>query len=145
MFLKNKVLDFSDTFCMLNWVGALQEKYRGRQIYQFLYKGKTKNIDNFLQCIFAESYQYKAQFQECLWFYILLPFLSTVPKKFRELLITENWKVGRSEVHHTVVSKDGTIKVSISGEESSKIFQKVYLINNLQLFYLITIRLHDVP
>ena len=68
-----------------------------------------------------------------------------MPKKFRELLITENWKVGRSEVHHTVVSKDGTIKVSISGEESSKIFQKVYLINNLQLFYLITIRLHDVP
>ena len=39
--------------------------------------------------------------------------------------MAENWKVGRSEVHHTVVSKDGTIKVSISGEESSKIIYKI--------------------
>ena len=38
--------------------------------------------------------------------------INPVPQSFRERLEAENWKVGRSEIHQTFVSTDGTLKVA---------------------------------
>ena len=38
--------------------------------------------------------------------------INPVPQNFRERLEAENWKVGRSEIHQTFVSTDGTLKVA---------------------------------
>lgn len=69
-------------------IGLGEKGYRGRQLHHLLYKikaDKTKanDIDNFLH----------------------------LPKSFRERLVASGWKVGRSEIHHTVAASDGTLKV----------------------------------
>eukprot|EP00250_Pteridium_aquilinum_P020066 c24687_g1_i1 orf=35-1303(+) len=71
-------------------LSSAEKKFRGKQLHDLLYKGKAKDINSFLQ----------------------------LPQRFRELLVTENWKVGRSEVHHTVVSTDGTLKALLKLEDS---------------------------
>ncbi|KAH7431283.1 hypothetical protein KP509_08G040900 [Ceratopteris richardii] len=67
-----------------------QKQYRGRQLHDLLYKAKCKDIKDFSQ----------------------------LPQEFRESLIADNWKVGRSEIHHTVVSTDGTLKALLKLEDS---------------------------
>lgn len=67
-----------------------EKKYRGKQVHDLLYKAKAKDINTFLQ----------------------------LPKVFRDSLVAENWKVGRSEVHHTVVSTDGTLKALLKLEDA---------------------------
>ncbi|MCO5561193.1 hypothetical protein L7F22_014814 [Adiantum nelumboides] len=68
----------------------LAKKYRGRQLHDLLYKAKGRDMNEFLQ----------------------------LPKGFRELLIADNWRIGRSEVHHTVASTDGTLKALLKLEDS---------------------------
>lgn len=67
-----------------------EKKYRGRQLHQLLYKTKAKDIESF----------------------------SHLPKAFRESLVSSGWKVGRSEIHHTVTSSDGTLKALLKLEDS---------------------------
>ncbi|KAJ7244208.1 hypothetical protein O6H91_Y432200 [Diphasiastrum complanatum] len=67
-----------------------EQKYRGKQIHQLIYKNKKNDIAQFLQ----------------------------VPKELRENLISTGWKVGRSQVHHTVTASDGTIKVLLKLDDN---------------------------
>ncbi|BBM97291.1 23S rRNA (adenine2503-C2)-methyltransferase [Marchantia polymorpha subsp. ruderalis] len=60
-----------------------EQKYRGRQIHQLLYKTRASSIDDFHH----------------------------LPKVFKEALVSEGWQVGRSPTHHVARSADGTIKV----------------------------------
>ncbi|KAK3257799.1 hypothetical protein CYMTET_33125 [Cymbomonas tetramitiformis] len=62
-----------------------EKKYRGKQIYDALYKRGAREIDDFKQ----------------------------LPKSFRELLAQSGLYVGRSEVHHVAKAKDGTAKLLI--------------------------------
>ncbi|KAJ7244206.1 hypothetical protein O6H91_Y432200 [Diphasiastrum complanatum] len=55
-----------------------EQKYRGKQIHQLIYKNKKNDIAQFLQ----------------------------------------GWKVGRSQVHHTVTASDGTIKVLLKLDDN---------------------------
>lgn len=71
-------------------LSSAEKKYRGRQLHELLYKAKAKDIDRLLQ----------------------------LPQRFREHLMAENWKIGRSEVHHTVISTDGTLKALLKLEDS---------------------------
>ncbi|KAL3702117.1 hypothetical protein R1sor_020139 [Riccia sorocarpa] len=60
-----------------------EQKYRGRQIHQLLYKTRATSIDDFHH----------------------------LPKVFKEALLSEGWQVGRSSVHHVAKSTDGTTKI----------------------------------
>ncbi|KAG6541657.1 hypothetical protein Mapa_016922 [Marchantia paleacea] len=60
-----------------------EQKYRGRQIHQLLYKTRASSIDDFHH----------------------------LPKVLKEALVSEGWQVGRSPTHHVARSADGTIKV----------------------------------
>ncbi|OVA16513.1 Ribosomal RNA large subunit methyltransferase RlmN/Cfr [Macleaya cordata] len=62
-----------------------QQKYRGKQLHQLLYKTKVKEIQDF----------------------------SHVPLAFRNDLQEAGWKVGRSPIHRVVTAADGTIKILI--------------------------------
>lgn len=37
-----------------------------------------------------------------------------VPKMFRDALEAEGWSMGRSTIHHSTISSDGTVKVRYS-------------------------------
>ncbi|KAL2649726.1 hypothetical protein R1flu_017854 [Riccia fluitans] len=60
-----------------------EQKYRGKQIHQLLYKTRAISIDDFHH----------------------------LPKVFKEVLLSEGWQVGRSAVHHVARSTDGTTKI----------------------------------
>ncbi|KAI3950110.1 hypothetical protein MKW98_008555 [Papaver atlanticum] len=62
-----------------------QQKYRGKQLHQLIYKSKVKEIQDFNQ----------------------------LPLAFRNDLQEAGWKVGRSPLHQVVKAADGTIKVLI--------------------------------
>ncbi|KAI5084055.1 hypothetical protein GOP47_0001064 [Adiantum capillus-veneris] len=67
-----------------------EKKYRGTQLHELLYKAKGRDLNEFLQ----------------------------LPKSFRERLIADNWRIGRSEIHHTVASTDGTLKALLKLEDA---------------------------
>lgn len=67
-----------------------QQKYRGQQLHQLVYKRKFKEIQEFVQ----------------------------LPQAFRDELQEAGWKVGRSPVHRTVTADDGTIKLLLKLEDN---------------------------
>ncbi|XP_074308248.1 uncharacterized protein LOC141643115 [Silene latifolia] len=67
-----------------------QQAYRGKQLHQFLYKRKVKEIDEF----------------------------TYLPQAFRNELQEAGWKVGRSPVHQMMTSTDGTIKLLLKLEDN---------------------------
>ncbi|KAK9126957.1 hypothetical protein Scep_015803 [Stephania cephalantha] len=66
-----------------------QQRYRGKQLHQLIYKSKIREIHDFLQ----------------------------LPQSFRNDLEEAGWKVGRSPVHSVVRAADGTIKILIKLED----------------------------
>ncbi|KAM7263214.1 hypothetical protein ACFE04_000897 [Oxalis oulophora] len=67
-----------------------QESYRGKQLHHLIYKRKVQHVDDFTQ----------------------------LPQAFRTSLIEKGWKVGRSPIHHTVTSTDGTAKLLLKLEDN---------------------------
>lgn len=67
-----------------------QQKYRGRQLHDLLYKTKVKEIQDF----------------------------SHLPQAFRDGLREAGWRVGRSPVHRAVPAADGTIKMLLKLEDN---------------------------
>lgn len=67
-----------------------QQSYRGKQLYQLIYKRKVKEIQEFAQ----------------------------LPLAFRTELQESGWKVGRSPVHQMVTATDGTIKLLLKLEDN---------------------------
>ncbi|XP_047325825.1 probable dual-specificity RNA methyltransferase RlmN [Impatiens glandulifera] len=67
-----------------------QEKYRGKQLYQLLYKRKMKEIKD----------------------------LSHLPQVFKDNLQEAGWRVGRSPIHESVKAADGTVKLLIKLEDN---------------------------
>lgn len=67
-----------------------QQSYRGKQLYQLLYKRKVKEIQDF----------------------------SHLPQVFKSALEEAGWTVGRSPVHHSVTATDGTIKLLLKLEDN---------------------------
>ncbi|KAH8963060.1 hypothetical protein BDL97_05G132800 [Sphagnum fallax] len=60
-----------------------EKKYRGRQLHLLIYKNKMNSI------------------QDC----------AQLPKMFRDALEAEGWSMGRSTIHHSTISSDGTVKI----------------------------------
>ncbi|KAJ3676436.1 hypothetical protein LUZ60_003848 [Juncus effusus] len=67
-----------------------QQGYRGKQLHDLIYKAKSKEIQDFKH----------------------------VPQAFRDSLIGSGWKVGRSPIHHSVTSSDGTTKILLKLEDN---------------------------
>ncbi|KAL9260679.1 putative dual-specificity RNA methyltransferase RlmN [Drosera capensis] len=87
---EKKLLGMSEGELQQLAVDLGQERYRGKQLHQLLYKRKAKDIDDF----------------------------TYMPQSFRKELQEAGWSVGRSPVHRTVTAADGTIKLLLKLEDS---------------------------
>ncbi|ONK62244.1 uncharacterized protein A4U43_C07F1850 [Asparagus officinalis] len=67
-----------------------QQKYRGRQLHDLLYKTKAKEYQDF----------------------------KNLPQAFRDNLKEAGWRVGRSAIHRSVTAADGTVKILIKLEDN---------------------------
>lgn len=67
-----------------------EQKYRGKQMHQLIYKNKIKTVKE----------------------------LAQLPKQLRDAMESAGWSIGRSPVHHVATSKDGTVKILLRLEDS---------------------------
>eukprot|EP00850_Spirogloea_muscicola_P002263 SM000008S22352 [mRNA] locus=s8:1203573:1214035:+ [translate_table: standard] len=66
------------------------ERYRGKQLHQFVYQNKGKELHD----------------------------LKQLPAKFRQALAEAGWRVGRAPVHHVAAAADGTAKLLLRLEDN---------------------------
>ncbi|XP_024379512.1 uncharacterized protein [Physcomitrium patens] len=67
-----------------------EQKYRGKQMYQLIYKNKIKTVKE----------------------------LAQLPKQLRNAMTEAGWSIGRSPIHHVSTSKDGTVKILLKLEDN---------------------------
>ncbi|XP_023515057.1 uncharacterized protein LOC111779193 [Cucurbita pepo subsp. pepo] len=67
-----------------------QEKYRGKQLHQLIYKRKVKEVEDF----------------------------TNLPLAFRNGLQEAGWRVGRSPVYQSVTASDGTVKLLLKLDDN---------------------------
>eukprot|EP00850_Spirogloea_muscicola_P005382 SM000024S07844 [mRNA] locus=s24:792718:802523:- [translate_table: standard] len=67
-----------------------EQRYRGKQLHQFVYQNKGKELHD----------------------------LKQLPAKFRQALAEAGWRVGRAPVHHVAAAADGTAKLLLRLEDN---------------------------